>query len=398
MKPENHAQMTNPVITCFSDNNENLNLLICELHKYYGSVINQTIFQEEISFLDSLKNSKSTGLEPQLIVIDVNNSRNETIQFIKSINQNSPSAIKLTIAEQNHLDQIQQFIIDKASMHFLNRPWTSCDMNLALNLVSQMNPNLQTSNKDNHKELSFEESVEEKVNERLQKLIDANTAKDSFLSIISHDLKSPFVALLGISEILTDEWENIDNDTKFGLIGDLRKTSEDTYKLLETLLEWSKLQKEKLVVTINEVTMHNLVDSTLKVSENNAALKGIKIQNKINDNIKVFTDERMIATVFRNLISNAIQYTQPGGNINISATEENDFCTFCVSDNGSGIDKAHILDLFKKGSHKKLNGSASAFRGLGLIICKDFVEKNGGQIWLETEKGIGSKFYFTIPC
>ncbi|MCA1759926.1 MAG: HAMP domain-containing histidine kinase, partial [Bacteroidales bacterium] len=140
------------------------------------------------------------------------------------------------------------------------------------------------------------------------------------------------------------------------------------------------------------------VDNTLKVAESNALVKGIKIQNKIDNNIKVHTDENMIATVFRNLISNAVKSTQSGGNINITAKEEKNFCIFCVADNGSGIDKPEILDLFNKGSQKKINENTCAFKGFGLIICKEFVEKNGGEIWLETQKGEGSKFYFTVPC
>ena len=247
------------------------------------------------------------------------------------------------------------------------------------------------------KDLSLDEKVEEKVIERFHKLIDANLAKDSFISIIAHDLKSPFFALLGISEILLNEWETISEQTKIELISDLHKTSDDTHKLLVTLLDWTKLQKEKLEVFIQEVNICNLVNTSLKITENNATVKGIKVKNKIKVDLKLKTDMNMIATVFRNLISNAVQYTQPGGTISISAEEGKDFGTFCIEDNGSGIDKPHILELFKQGSQKKLNGNLSAFKGLGLIISKDFVEKNGGQIWLETQKGKGCRFYFTLP-
>jgi two-component system, sensor histidine kinase and response regulator len=112
---------------------------------------------------------------------------------------------------------------------------------------------------------------------------------------------------------------------KLELIGDIHKTSDDTYKLLESLLEWAKSQKEKLEVNVNEVRIHNLVDNTIKVAENNALVKGIEVENKIDFKLKVNTDENMIATVFRNLITNAVNYTQPGGKIDISAKEDKDF-------------------------------------------------------------------------
>jgi signal transduction histidine kinase len=390
--------MTKPVITCFSHDNENLSYLVSELHKHYGSVINQTIFREESTLLHSIKRFDRTGNESQLFVIDVDNANFETLGFIANINKYTPDAVKMVIAEKNHLAAIQQSTEKNDSILFLNRPFDSGEIKLSLEKAEQIFSQLKTENKITRSELSFEEIVQEKVNQKLQKLIDANLAKDIFLSIIAHDLKSPFVALQGISEILLNDWETLSDKTKLELVGDLNKTSEDTYKLLESLLEWARLKNEKLEADINEIRIHELVDSTLKVSKNNASLKGIKIQNNIEEHIKVNTDEKMIAAVFRNLISNAVQYTEQGGKIEINAKEEKNYCLFCVADTGVGIDKPHILELFSRGNRKKINGNASAFKGLGLIICKDFVEKNGGEIWLETKKGLGSKFFFTVPC
>ncbi|HSH19969.1 MAG TPA: HAMP domain-containing sensor histidine kinase [Draconibacterium sp.] len=390
--------MTIPLISCFSDDNDNLNYLLHEINKYYGSVINQTIFTEKLSFFKSFKDNKVLSKEIQLLVIDIGNKTNDYIQFIQGVHHLCPSASKLIIAENNQLIEIENSVENNNSMLFLKRPWTNENLKGSLDMASKSYSNSNRKYINKQKELNFNEQVEEKVNQRLQKLIDANLAKDSFLSIISHDLKSPFTALQGISEILLNEWEDLTDDIKLELVGDLHKTSVDTFKLLETMLEWTKLQKEKLEVTINEVKVHNLVNSTLKVSENNASVKNIKIHNKIDREINVRTDENMIATVFRNLISNAVKFTQPGGKINITAKTDKDFCTFCVADNGPGIDKPHILELFNRGSRKKINGNASAFNGLGLLISKDFVEKSGGQIWLETQKEQGSKFFFTVPC
>jgi signal transduction histidine kinase len=389
--------MNKPAIVCFAHLKDDLDILLNELHNYFGANVIYSGFQNKNALLDSLK-INSSNQETKLFVVDINNSEYETIRFISNLNQLCPTAIKLIIAENYHFSQIRKFIVNNRSLQFLSKPWTVNELNIALKIASQTYSNLKPITKKTRHNLSFNEKVEEKVNERLQKLIDANLAKDSFLSIIAHDLKSPFNALLGISEILLDNWKTLNERDKLDLIGDIYKTSDETYKLLESLLEWAKSQKEKLEVTVNEVRIHSLVNDTIKVAENSALVKGIEVQNKISDHLKVNADENMIATVFRNLIANAVNSTQPGGSINISAKEDKDFCTFCVADNGTGIDKPHILDLFNKGSKKKINGNAKAFKGLGLILCKDFVEKNGGEIWLETQKGEGTRFYFTVPC
>lgn len=325
--------MSKPTVVCFSHNNDNLSHLTCELNKYYGVSVKLLTFTKEELLLESLKANNLTCQKIKLFVIDLNDSKAKTISFIDHINLLCPSSIKLIIAENNHLDKIQSLVTDKSNLQFLNHPWSTTVINYALKLAFHCHSNTNPVQIISDEELSFIEQVEEKVNERLQKLIDANMAKDSFMSIIAHDLKSPFNALLGITEILINDWETLSDRDKLDFIEDLHKTSDDTYKLLLNLLEWAKLQKEKLEVTINEVMIHNLVDTTIKVTETNASFKGIKIQNKIDDNLKVHTDENMIATVFRNLISNAVKSTQPGGSINISAKEEKDFCTFCVLTN-----------------------------------------------------------------
>ena len=172
------------------------------------------------------------------------------------------------------------------------------------------------------------------------------------------------------------------------------------------MLEWTKSQKEKLNASPKNINIQPVINSNIKIAKNNASPKKITIKNEINDEIRVVVDENMISTVFRNLISNAVKYTQPGGKINISASENKDNCTFCVADNGQGIDKPYILELFKPANLKTLtdnringngNGIKNGINGLGLFFCKEFIEQNGGNIWLKTKKGIGSKFYFTVP-
>ncbi len=389
--------MNKPAIICYSGINERLVCIICELHKNYGPLINQSVFNEEPALIDWLENSPNQPHKSHLFVIDTGKSDIDTIQIINKINNYFLSVAILIIADKIQQARIKQLAENTSTLFFLDDRWDSTLFKTAIDSTSQSTVKFAATGNVKSQILISKEKESVKLEERIHKLMDANMAKDSFMSIIAHDLKGPFFSLLGISEILLNEWENLTEETKLDLIGDLYKTSDDTYKLLVSLLDWSKLQKEKLEVCVQEVNICNLVNSTLKTTKNNALVKGIKIENKINAELKVKTDRNMIATVFRNLISNAVQYIQPGGKINISALEGKDFCTFCIEDNGAGIDKPHILELFKNGNRKKLNGNASAFKGLGLIISKDFIEKNGGQIWLESQKEVGSKFYFTLP-
>lgn len=389
--------MDRPIIVSFSQEKDNLERLVFELHNYYGSSENPLTFQEEDSLLETIQNSNIDTESIRLFIIDVKNANYNTINFINRINQICENSIKLIISENHNLIEILNQVKNSNTLQFLSRPWTRTDFILALNLATAPNKKLlfsplRSELKGNHPD------YEESINEKLKELIDSNMAKDKFLSIIAHDLKSPFAALLGISEVLMNNWEELTNESKVELVSDIKKTSENTFKLLEDLLKWTKSQKEKLEVCVTEVNVNQIIDTSIQLAESSALQKQIIIKNQINGKLKVLADGNMIATVFRNLITNAVKFIQPGGEIDITAVADEKFCTFCVADNGQGIEKQHILDFFDRENSKKLNGNASLFKGLGLILCKDFIELNGGQIWLETKKNVGSKFFFTLPC
>lgn len=393
--------MDKSVVICYSHNKKNLDRLFYELDDFFGTSVNQSGFTNKVSLLNSLNHSNE---KIQSVIIEIDDSEIETIQFINRINRIVKNSVILIVGKNENLLKIQLGCDDSSTFQYLKTPWDKTDLLLALNSATGFYSLFNTYADNNGNETSQNMEIEREVSKRLQELIEANYAKDKYLSIIAHDLKTPFLGLLGISDILLRDWTELPDESKIELIGDIRHASEETFKLLEDLLGWARSQREKLEVTINEIKIHNIVDSSIKISENNANIKGIKFQNHINDQLKVNADERMIATVFRNLISNAVKFTSPGGNIKITAKEEKNYCTFCVADDGSGIDKKDILEMF---NHNGLNGFKGSQRnkytfnktkGLGLILCKDFVERNGGKIWLETREGEGSKFYFTVPC
>lgn len=231
-------------------------------------------------------------------------------------------------------------------------------------------------------------------------LQEANATKDKFFSIIAHDLKSPFSGFINLTKFMS---ENIDEFSREELIDSSRTLNQSAvklFKLLENLLEWSRLQRGITEFKPCSLSVHELVEDCLSVLQSIANQKGIAIHNRIDNTLTISADYRMIETLFRNLISNAIKFTPIAGEIEIgiSPNESEKFITIYVKDGGIGIPTNIIDKLFTLGEYtSRLGTEGESSSGLGLILVKEFVEKHGGIIWVESEEGKGSNFYFTLP-
>jgi signal transduction histidine kinase len=233
------------------------------------------------------------------------------------------------------------------------------------------------------------------LNKQLAKL---NTDKDRFISILSHDLKSPFNNLLGLSEVLTEDIRKLDIDQVEDIANSINKAARNTYDLLEDLLMWARTQQGKIPFNSQKLSFADICRDILKTLNINAGLKNITIDYSATDHINVFADNDMLKTVLRNLVSNAIKFTNNGGAINITAEENPGNVTISVSDNGIGIKPNSLSKLFDISQIITTTGTAKETgTGLGLLLCKEFVEKHGGKIWVESEEGKGSDFKFTLP-
>jgi len=234
-----------------------------------------------------------------------------------------------------------------------------------------------------------------KIAEELEQL---NATKDKFFSIIAHDLRNPFITILGFSDLLLSDYSELnDEEVKFYL-EEMKKSAEVSHNLLQNLLQWSRSQTGRIEFHPAKTPLENLVKVNLELLEATASRKGISIIYEIQSNINVFADEDMLNTVIRNLITNAIKFTNANGKITISAIEQGDFAEISVSDNGVGMESKVLDNLFRLDeSHSTIGTNSEAGTGLGLILCKEFIEKNGGKIWVESEVGKGSKFKFTLP-
>jgi len=232
-------------------------------------------------------------------------------------------------------------------------------------------------------------------NEELQKL---NATKDKFFSIIAHDLKSPFNSIMGFSELLVEQIteKNYDGIEKYA--GIILKSSQRAMDLLMNLMEWSLSQSGRITFNPVRFDLAKLIPDIMLLFDDIVGQKEIKIKSELPPNVPVFADQSMINTVLRNLISNAIKFTNPGGVILVTVTEEKNNLMVSIKDNGIGIPNDSIYKLFRIDENYSTRGTANETgTGLGLILCKEFIEKHGGEIWVESEVGKGSTFYFTLP-
>jgi len=225
-----------------------------------------------------------------------------------------------------------------------------------------------------------------------------NTTKDKFFSIIAHDLRGPISSQFGITSILIDEFHEISDEEKLRLIKSVDQASKQTYKLLENLLYWARSQTGKLEFNPKRFNLYEVVEDVVSLLKEGALAKQIKIDLENKPQFFVNADEEMIKTVLRNLISNAIKFTNAGGLIKIFLKENNDCKIISVEDSGVGIDKNYIDKLFSPEMITTTKGTeGEKGTGLGLILCKEFLEKNNGKIWVESELGKGTTFSFSLP-
>jgi PAS domain S-box-containing protein len=241
-------------------------------------------------------------------------------------------------------------------------------------------------------------NAEEKLKESEKSLVQLNADKDRFISILGHDLKNPINSFLGLSEVLMEDLHKVDIDKVEMLVNQINLTAKSTYKLLEGILMWVGAQQGKIPFKPYKIGFRDICLDTLETLNPTARAKNISINYSASDEINIFADVDMLKTVLRNLVSNAIKFTNDGGTINIDAEENIENVTISVSDNGVGIAPDALKKLFDITEVLTTKGTAGETgTGLGTLLCKEFVEKHQGKIWVESTLGEGSKFLFTVP-
>jgi len=334
----------------------------------------------------------------------VNNS------FCEMIGYKSPELLKTYLREITHpadlekTMRIKEMLLKNKSegsrnleIRYLHKSdetiWTSTTLSLVrdfegkpLYFISQV------------QDITIRKKAEEQLEHYAEELQIINKSKDKFFSIISHDLRSPFNALLGITEYMTQYYKDMSPDEVKDSVNNVYSSSKKLYNLIINLLEWSRLHTGRMEVEKTILNLNEAGKEAVNLLNENASAKKIDLINKINEDVNVTADKYMIDTVLRNLISNSIKFTKPGGYIILSAVRLGNMAEISIEDNGIGISEENQGKIFRIDAQYRTEGTANEKgTGLGLILCKEFVEKNNGTIRIESKENEGSKFIFTIP-
>jgi len=247
-------------------------------------------------------------------------------------------------------------------------------------------------------DITERKNVEQLIISQNQELKKLNAEKDKFFSIIAHDLKSPVSAILGFSEHLMESVEDKDYDQIKEFAGIILLSTKRAMSLLINLMEWSQSQSGRMLYNPESFELNTVIKEVILLFNDHAEQKSISIVNTLEPELWIKADKRMIGSVLRNLISNAVKFTQAGGKITISTAVEKDELVICVADSGVGISKVRMEKLFCISESSSTQGTQKERgTGLGLILVKEFVEKHNGKIRAESTVGEGSVFCFSLP-
>jgi ligand-binding sensor domain-containing protein/signal transduction histidine kinase len=256
----------------------------------------------------------------------------------------------------------------------------------------KLNTNKILSTKNEELELANQMLIDSE-----KSLKELNDTKDKFFSIIAHDLRNPFNPLLALTELLDNDYHETEEKERIGMIKEIRHGAKKLYDLLENLLNWALSQTRQIKFNPVELDITDLIENNIELLGINAEKKDISISGNYNSDYNVVADENMLNSIIRNLMNNAIKFSPEHSKLEINLHEHGDYYKVEVKDQGPGIPPECVATIFSGFSQSSMKNAKGKGTGLGLILCKEFVEKNKGTIWLESELGIGSSFYFTIP-
>ncbi|UQD57472.1 PAS domain-containing sensor histidine kinase [Flavobacterium sp. K5-23] len=245
--------------------------------------------------------------------------------------------------------------------------------------------------------LTERKKSEDTIKKHIKDLEELNAHKESVLAILSHDLRSPLASIIGTAKYLKNNFHRMKPENVQEMLDLLYKSSIDELEMLDYLVEWARIKYASDVFSPIKTQLIPYIDKVFDTLNETALLKTINLHHEIEENVSVFADGKMLISIIQNIVSNAIKHTEKGGTITVSAKRKEDKIIIRVKDTGSGMSKEIMEKLFTPQmktlteTRKKNKGA-----GIGLLLVKGFLEKNGGEIWVESVEGIGSSFYFTL--
>lgn len=344
---------------------------------------------------DALDITKS--VLPDLILLDIMMPEMDGFEVCTILKENSLTK-EIPIVFLTVRDEVNDIIrgFQSGSVDYIKKPFNLLELIARINIQIE----LKKSRDANQKYIKQLQETNEELNRTKNVLNELNANKDKFFTIIAHELRNPFQALLGLSEVLANNYQTFDTNDAREIAFDIKKSAENLYRLLENLLEWSRIQMGRVTILPEYENLKFIINNVIGLLSASAGLKGITITNHLEHDINVYADPNMINTVFRNLISNAIKYTPNNSSIDVFAEDKGEFAEVKISDNGEGIAPEKLSELFsiaKTYIDEYTDDKQKKGTGIGLILSKELIIKNGGEISVESTPGNGCTFTFTLP-
>ncbi len=368
-----NLQEETPTILIVDDNPNNIKIVALILRSLKYKIVIATNGEQAIDLVEQTR--------PDLILLDVMMPKMdgfEACSIIKSKEENANTPIIFITALNDTESLVKGF--KAGGVDYITKPFNKDE------LISRVKTHLELK------------QTRDRLEKTTQHLSELNALKDKMFSVIGHDLRSPLSSVKMTLEFLS-KMANKKDDPIVENINIMLKTTDEVFGLLENLLGWAKSQSGNLSINKEELLISEVVNSVYLLNKGNLELKEISFQSEVNENAKVFADLSTIKVVLRNLVSNAIKFTPENGTITISANENDRKTVITVADSGIGISEEDLPKILNPNTHHTTYGTnREAGSGLGLTLCKDFVEKNDGTIWVESEQGKGSTFFIEMQA
>lgn len=380
-------QDNNPLILIVDDVIENLKLLlnICQMEGYRVAVASNGKQAIETAI----------GKHPDLILLDIQMPEMDGFEVCEILKgtKSTKSIPVLFLTAKNETEDIVKGL-DLGAVDFITKPFYKRELMARIKTHLELKFSREKI-EENSKELL---ELNGQLKESQKKLLEMNATKDKFFSIIAHDLKNPFNALLNLSDFSYENFEDLDSDSIKENLQMMVQASNQGYSLLENLLEWSRSQTNRIQFNPQISNLNELIVNAFDTVQSQANAKNIALLSQIEGENLLYVDVNMINTVLRNLLSNGIKFTPINGYITVNAIDLGSYLQINVCDTGVGISPEIIETLFHTESMQSTHGTNNeSGTGLGLILCKEFVERHKGKIWAESQIDIGSQFKFTLP-
>ncbi|GAB4338858.1 MAG: response regulator [Flammeovirgaceae bacterium] len=393
----------NPVIICVDDEAMILESLRQEVFNAFGYQYDVEIASSGAEAIELLEALMQEGVEVPLVLADYIMPGMKGDEVLEKVHKVTPNTMKIMLTGQASIEGIIYAINHAQLYRYISKPWEKEDLKLAIKEACDKYNREKILAIQNAQLKEMNQNLEQKIKERTQQLAEKNKQleemnelKTRLLSIVSHDIKSPLASLqsvlvlLGMDALTQEEIKNLSNN--------LSENIKKTMNFLESLLQWARIQMQGIYPLPTLIVFSDILNEIFDFYHDAANAKNIQFESFISPDVKIFADKEMVKTILRNLIANAIKFTPKQGKISVNYSISDNFTTISVSDTGVGIAKEDLSKIFNisetfttKGTHQEKG------TGMGLAICKELVEKNGGKIWVESQQNQGSKFYFSLP-